>query len=307
MKDKFSIFYLFAFFLLTSFKWRMGSSDEYETSVEDRNIMSHFSLEKTATLRLTATVMCAILYAGGSYMTAYIPSPWGFGQFRPAVVVPAFFAVIFGPAPAGLGAALGTLIADSVKHGTLYMGSLLAAVPGNFIAFYLFGYMCKKFSWGRFVATTNVTLTLANFVTAFLYLYLFKQLYLQTLELSLMDLTVLSLGLTLWWFVTMLPFVFLVTPVLIKAVAHSFPSIVPVEVKNSSLEQDLPSYTFTLSLVIPGAVLLILGLAATFTPLGAFLASTNKILTIDPFQTLLYGSGVALLSMGLYSYRRSRA
>jgi uncharacterized membrane protein len=256
------------------------------------------------TLQLTSTIMCAILYAVGSYITAYIPSPWGFGQFRPAVVIPAFFAVIFGPAPAGLGAALGTLIADSVKHGTLYMGSLLAAVPGNFLGFYLFGYICKRFSWGRFIAATNITLTLANFVTAFLYLSLFKQLYLQ--GLTLFDLTVLSLGLTLWWFVTMLPFVLLVTPVLIKAVVHSFPSIVPVEVKNSSLSQDLPSFTFALSLVIPGTILLILGLAMTFTPLGGFLLSTNQLFTIDLFQILLYGSGLALLSLGLYSLRSSR-
>jgi hypothetical protein len=83
--------------------------------------------------------MCAALYGVGSLATAYIPSPWGFGQFRPAVIVPAFFAVIYGPIPAGIGAALGTLIADSVKHGYLYPGSLIAAVPGNFLGFYLFG------------------------------------------------------------------------------------------------------------------------------------------------------------------------
>jgi uncharacterized membrane protein len=106
-----------------------------------------------------ATIMCAALYAISSFATAYIPSPWGFGQFRPGVVIPAFFAAIFGPMPAGIGAALGTLIADSVKHGYLYPGSYLAAVPGNFIGFYLFGYILrKKFNWGRFILASNVTL-----------------------------------------------------------------------------------------------------------------------------------------------------
>jgi hypothetical protein len=50
-----------------------------------------------ASLRAVLTALCAALYAVGAYATAYIPSPWGFGQFRPAVVIPAFFAVVFGP------------------------------------------------------------------------------------------------------------------------------------------------------------------------------------------------------------------
>ena len=59
--------------------------------------------DRKPTLLLTATIMCAALYAIGSYVTAYIPSPWGAGQFRPAVVIPSLFATIFGPLPAGIG------------------------------------------------------------------------------------------------------------------------------------------------------------------------------------------------------------
>lgn len=66
-------------------------------------------------VKLTATVSCAVLYAVGCYITSYIVSPWGVGQFRPAVVIPSLFAVVFGPWPAGVGAALGTFIADSVN------------------------------------------------------------------------------------------------------------------------------------------------------------------------------------------------
>ena len=92
-------------------------------------------------LTVTSTAPCAALYAVCSFATAYIQSPWGMGQFRPAVIVPAFFAVVFGPWVGGVGAAVGTLICDSIKHGTLYMGSLIAAVPGNFVGFYLLGYV----------------------------------------------------------------------------------------------------------------------------------------------------------------------
>jgi len=251
-------------------------------------------------LIIVATAMCAALYAIGSYMTAYIPSPWGFGQFRPAVVIPAFFAVVFGPLPAGVGAAVGTLIADSVKHGTLYFGSLFAAVPGNFFGFYLFGWLCKRFSWGKFIIATNLTLSSANFMTAFLYIYLYKSLYLQAIKASLMDILALSFGLTVWWFVTMLPFVLVVTPLLIKTISISVPSIVPEDVRSRSLRDELPKTGFSLSLLIPGSILLSLGLLATFTELGAIMMKANKLSGIDPLQMLLHGSGIILMLLGLY-------
>ena len=88
---------------------------------------------------IAAVTTCAVLYAVGSALTGYISSPWGRGQFRPAVVIPGVYAVIFGPLPAALGAALGTLVWDSAKHMQLYIPSLLGAAPGNFIGFYIFG------------------------------------------------------------------------------------------------------------------------------------------------------------------------
>ena len=69
--------------------------------------------KKSISLTVALISICASLYALGSFITANIPSPWGAGQFRPAVVIPSLFAVISGPFPAGIGAALGTLIADS--------------------------------------------------------------------------------------------------------------------------------------------------------------------------------------------------
>lgn len=102
---------------------------------------------------IVAIVINAALYAAGSYTTAYIPSPWGVGQFRPAVVIPALFSVVFGPWAGGVGAALGTLIADSLKHGAIYPGSLFASVPGNFVGFFLMGCLFKKkFNWTRIQA-----------------------------------------------------------------------------------------------------------------------------------------------------------
>jgi len=233
-------------------------------------------MPETSRISLTAVAVaiCAALYAAGSFTTAYIPSPWGFGQFRPAVIIPAFFAVVYGPIPAGVGAALGTLICDSLKHGYLYPGSLIAAVPGNFLGFYLFGYMLRKrFTWGRFIITSHITLILANLVVAFLYVAFYKLLYLgQLVELSVSALVLLVLGLTLWWFVTMLPFVLIVTPPLIRAASAAFPSLVREDVRLHSLEEELPEREFALSMVGPGVLMLLLGALVYYSGLGVFIA-----------------------------------
>ncbi len=252
-------------------------------------------------ISLVATALCAGLYAIGSYMTAYVPSPWGFGQFRPAVIVPSFFAVIFGPMPAGVGAAIGTLIADSIKHGCLYEGSLLAAVPGNFLGFYLFGRILRRrFTWGRFVLASNLTLTLANFMVAALYIFIFKVLYLGQLSgLSLADLASLVVGLTIWWFVTMLPFVLLVTPPIIRVAAMAFPAIVPEDVRARSLREDLPKTTFGLAMLIPGMIMLLAGLATSYTVLGAYFRETFGAQTEGLIKFMFYGSGGILSMSGL--------
>ncbi|MEM3047340.1 MAG: hypothetical protein QW057_09720, partial [Candidatus Bathyarchaeia archaeon] len=257
---------------------------------------------RARSIKVAATIMCAVLYAIGAYLTAYIPSPWGFGQFRPAVFVPSFFAAIFGPMPAATGAAIGTLIADSYKHGYLYPGSLLAAVPGNFIGFYLFGYLLRKrFSWGRFVFATNLTLTLANAIVAFLYVFLFKVLYLSDpkyVQMSSEVLVYISTGLTIWWFVTMLPFVLLITPLLIRAVAAAFPSVVPEEVRASSLREELPKATFSLALIVPGSIMIVLGLATTYTLLASY--------TPLGAQIMFYASGIILAVLGVLVHTGQR-
>jgi len=262
--------------------------------------------QQPLSLLTVAMALCASLYAVGSYATAYIPSPWGFGQFRPAVVIPAFFATIFGPMPAAIGAAMGTLIADSVKHGYLYPGSYLAAVPGNFIGFYLFGYIVKKFNWRRFILASNITLTVANAIVAFLYVFAFKVLYLGALDMRLADLTFLSIGLTIWWFVTMLPFVLIITPPLIRAVAIAIPSVVPEAVRNHSLREEFPKTSFSLSMLVPGLIMLLIGLATTYTDVGVYLSTTFK----DPIPVLIelmfYISGIVLVCLGILVYAGKR-
>ena len=270
------------------------------------NSPTKMNKQHAVSLLTVATIMCAVLYAIGAYSTAYIPSPWGVGQFRPAVVIPAFFAVIFGPMPAAVGAAIGTLIADSVKHGYLYPGSFLAAVPGNFIGFFLFGYIVKKkFTWGRFILASNVTLTVANLIVAFLYITLFKALYLNDPTYVVMSwdaIVFLSVGLTIWWFVTMLPFVLIITPLLIRAVAAAFPSVVPKDVRTHSLREELPKTMFSFSMLVPGLIMLLIGLATTFTVVGNYISSHFNPPIPTLIELMFYASGVVLFVLGILIY-----
>ena len=253
-------------------------------------------------LSVSGTALCAALYAIGSYLTAYIPSPWGVGQFRPAVVVPAFFAVVFGPVPAGVGAALGTLIADSAKYGYLYPGSYLASVWGNLIGFFLFGVITRRFSWGRFVIASNVTLTVANLIVAVLYVLVFKILYLgdaKYLAFSNQAVIVFVLGLTVWWFVTMLPFVLLVTPFLIVVAARTMPSFVSENLRKQSLRQELPLNLFSIALLVPGAIMLVLGLLTAYSSMGTEITRFFGATTTALVQWMFLISGIALLILGV--------
>lgn len=259
-------------------------------------------------LRITATIMCAALYAVGSYITSYIVSPWGVGQFRPAIVIPSLFAVVFGPWPAGVGAAIGTLIADSANVGGFNMGSLIAAVPGNFFGFYLMGwYLRKKFTWGRFITASVLTLVLANFMVAVLYVGIWMNLFMGQLpQLGLGGLTVFIVGLTVWWFVTMLPFAVLVTPPLIRAVVKAFPYLVDERVSAVTLKASPDDKELTLSLAVPAVIMLGLGLVMTFSGFGVQMAGFFGDSAASLIEIMSYASAVILGLLALAVFLRNR-
>ncbi len=83
----------------------------------------------------------AALYAVFGVLTAGL-NFLGVG-FLPAVVIPAVFAVLYGPWVGGLGAAIGIFIRDMLVHGNAAL-SLVAGVPANFIVFFLIGYIALR-------------------------------------------------------------------------------------------------------------------------------------------------------------------
>ena len=82
--------------------------------------------------------------------------------FYPAVIVPAVFAVLFGPWVGGFGAAIGIFIRDMLFHGNPFL-SATAGVPPNFIVFFIIGYFTFTDINTRKLITTTI---LASIVVA---------------------------------------------------------------------------------------------------------------------------------------------
>jgi len=69
----------------------------------------------------------------------------GVVRFWPAVIVPATFAVLFGPWVGGTGAAIGIFLSDMIQpgHGIALL-SLTVGVPANFAGFFLIGLIARR-------------------------------------------------------------------------------------------------------------------------------------------------------------------
>jgi hypothetical protein len=104
-------------------------------------------------LDITLMAMNAALYAAIGYLVYFIfpvvaPTVGGV-RFWPVVVIPATFAVLFGPIVGGGGAAIGIFISDMLIHGDPLL-SLTAGVTSNLVCFGLIGYLSqKKLDWKK--------------------------------------------------------------------------------------------------------------------------------------------------------------
>ncbi len=94
------------------------------------------------TLDIAVIGVCAALYTVVGRLTDLGVTFLGVA-FWPAVVIPAIFAVLYGPWVGGIGGAIGIFIRDMLFHGNAAL-SLAAGVPPNFILFFLIGYMSAR-------------------------------------------------------------------------------------------------------------------------------------------------------------------
>lgn len=86
--------------------------------------------------------MCAALYAVVGRLTDFGVTFVGVA-FWPAAVIPAIFAVLYGPLVGGFGAAIGIFVRDMLYHGDPLL-SLTAGVTSNFVMFFIIGYFSRR-------------------------------------------------------------------------------------------------------------------------------------------------------------------
>jgi len=238
-------------------------------------------------LRLALVAVSAALYAAAIGVTAPISTPWGVGQFRPGVIFPSIFAIIYGPLVGGLGGAIGTFVGDVIFGGgwTNALLSLIAGVPGNFVGFYLMGWFMRKYrSWNGFVAGSFIAIFVGNFVCAVGvvgYLSFFRI----WTGLSVEAMIGVVFGFTFFWLVTMIPFVIPLVPPIVRSLQPLAGSRVDVGLfgwRRGSGSEALRS-----SLAV-GAILGLLYLLAQFTSLGDSLFSSVAAPQYIPWLKLLF-------------------
>jgi hypothetical protein len=99
-----------------------------------------------ATLALNAALYAALGYVFYAILPLTTPGI-GSVRFWPQAVIPAVFAVLFGPWVGGLGAGIGIFMSDMLIHGNALL-SLTAGVTSNIAMFAIIGYFSlKKFDW----------------------------------------------------------------------------------------------------------------------------------------------------------------
>ncbi len=259
-------------------------------------------------VKVIAIAIGAALYALGAMITEYTASPFGVGQFRPAVIIPGFFAIFFGPLVGGLSAALGTNTAAMLTNGNLLL-SLMAGVPGNFVGFYLYGYMLRKFTWRKFVWATLISLFIGNLIAG-LGVVSYYSLFIHGLSVETIRGWAVSLGLTAWWLITMLPFMYLALPPLLKVGAKAFPNLAPIGLKTSD---ELPPLDTFLSLFLPGLALLSFGILIAARPsLGVYMMGLYKNASAFAYalKVMFIAGGAMLMVIGvavLFALKGKRA
>jgi len=235
---------------------------------------------------IAAAATCAALYAIVNILTSPIRTPWGVGEFRPGVVIPAFYAIVFGPIPAAVGAGLGSFIGDMVSlvatGGSNPLLALVAGGIGNFLGFLVLGWVYQKIKgWKGFVAGSTSGLFVGNLWAGAGVVFL--------LHLP----AVLILGFLLFWFGTMFPFVIILVPALVR-VMRPYASKLSA---NSSYPEIMEPKKSVLWIWTISVSLLVLAGLGVFLLFQSSLSSSFSTFWIS---ILLVASAISVLLVGAF-------
>ena len=257
---------------------------------------------RSLALTLSLISVSAALYAVAVAVTSPVPTPWGVGHFRPGVVIPAFFSVVFGPIVGGVGAAIGCFIGDfalSFFGLTTPLLSLIAGVPGNLVGFYLLGWLVsKRRSMASFILSNFAALIVGNLIAALGVLVYFSfivpewALWPVDLKISVVG------GLALFWVTTMVVFVVPLVPVLITYIE---PTLVRIGVRGvSNLSWNSPTSLVKSSSVV-ALILAAIYVLVVLVPGGNLLFGG-----VVPPELLLLASAVVFASGMIFSVLAGR-
>jgi len=257
---------------------------------------------RSTALTLSIISVSAALYAAAIAATSPIPTPWGVGHFRPGVVIPAFFAVVFGPFVGGVGAAIGTFIGDfalSLFGLTTPLLSLIAGVPGNFAAFYILGWLVsKRSSVYSFILSSFVSMVIGNLIAALGVLGYFWFIISGPGSWASWPIYAkisITLGLTFFWVITMIVFVVPLVPVLVTYIE---PMLTKMGIRSvSNLSWSKPSDIIKSSSVV-AAILAGLYVLVTFIPGGDLIFSAYPL----PSELILLSSAIVLVFGLIFAY-----
>lgn len=177
---------------------------------------------------VATAAVCAALYAIANAMTSLISTPFGIGEFRPGVVIPVFFALVSGPIPAAIGAGVGSFIGDMftlVPQGkSTVLWAIFGGGLGNFLGILALGWIYQKLkAWRGFIIGTTIGLFVGNLVAAagvvFVGMYFLPTSAINPFPDMTGNLGLAGgflVGLLLFWFGTMFPFVVILDPPLVR-------------------------------------------------------------------------------------------
>lgn len=231
---------------------------------------------------------CAALYAIVNILTSPIRAPWGIGEFRPGVVIPAFYAVVFGPLPAALGGGFGSFIGDMVSlvasGGSNPLLAIVAGGVGNFLGFLVIGWVYQKIKgWKGFILGTTSGLFVGNLWAA------------GGVVLLLNFPKILILGYLLFWFGTMFPFVVLLVPALVRAM-KPYASKISVNGSYPELVAPQKSVLWIWTIIVSALVLGGLGVFLAFQS-GLTSSYVGSPVWIEAFLVI---SAVSVLVVGAF-------
>ncbi len=155
------------------------------------------------TIEIAMIGVGAALYAIVGVLTNMgIVSPVvGVVKFWPAVIIPAIFALLFGPLVGGTSAAIGIFVSDMIQpgHGIALL-SLTVGCTSNFVGFYLIGFISRrKMKWTTILLSLIAGSAVLTAMTGYLLLIELIDMEVLLLFLGVLFASVLIvIGLGLW-------------------------------------------------------------------------------------------------------------